>query len=292
MFCESCHENPATVFVTQVLNEETKQIRLCESCARARAENQGETSIEGIVFGLFDEMKNHRADNENGNQNGNQNGESNDENGFSISELFMEMQQDDDFDDELELFLSDENFGDDLNDSDDLESLDDDDFDNLSDDSDDDSNGIFADVFDNLEGIEKDGTDVFPSLSELMKSGPFAEALERRDVQARRCPKCSITWDRLRQDGRAGCSGCYEAFAEQLHEVMRRVQHAPQHHGKKPRAAEKRHNRLEHLRAQRDHRLEMLNRRLEEAVRDEKYKEAAKLRDQIKTVESTIVQEN
>jgi protein-arginine kinase activator protein McsA len=70
------------------------------------------------------------------------------------------------------------------------------------------------------------------------------------------------------------------------------VQHAPEHRGKKPRAAEKRRNRLEHLRARRDHRLEMLNRRLDEAVRDERYEEAAKLRDQIKVVSSTIVRDD
>ncbi len=164
---------------------------------------------------------------------------------------------------------------------DELDDFDDDDFDDLPD-----------DLAAELEAAEEAADDAFASLNELIKSGPFADAPERRDVAARRCPKCSITWDRLRQDGRVGCAHCYETFADQLHEVMQRVQHAPQHHGKKPRAAEKRRNRLEHLRTRRDHRLEMLNRRLEEAVRDEKYEEAAKLRDQIKMVESTIVQDN
>jgi protein-arginine kinase activator protein McsA len=81
-----------------------------------------------------------------------------------------------------------------------------------------------------------------------------------------RCPKCSTTWDRLRQDGRAGCAQCYSVFADQLSQVMERVQRASQHAGKAPRTAEKRHRRLLHLRARRDHRLEMLNRRLEESI--------------------------
>jgi protein arginine kinase activator len=110
-----------------------------------------------------------------------------------------------------------------------------------------------------------------------------------REVPTVRCPKCNTTWDRLRQDGRAGCAHCYTTFAEQLSEVMERVQHATHHEGKQPRTAAKRRRRLEHLRTRRDHRLAMLQRRLQEALGAEKYEEAAKLRDQIKVVESTIV---
>jgi protein-arginine kinase activator protein McsA len=80
-------------------------------------------------------------------------------------------------------------------------------------------------------------------------------------------------------------------FADQLSQVMERVQRASQHAGKAPRTAEKRHRRLLHLRARRDHRLEMLNRRLEESIAQEKYEEAAKLRDKIKVLTSTIVDE-
>lgn len=264
MLCESCNQNPASVFVTQVINDEMTQIRLCESCARQRADDRGEASIEDIVLGLFDELDGQRRQMQNHDE----------ANGFSVNELFMEIQNSDDLDE----FLSNEDLADDMDEMDELDALDDDDFDDLSD-----------DLAAELEAAEEAADDTFNALNELIKSGPFADAPERRDIMARRCPKCSITWDRLRQDGRAGCAHCYEVFADQLHEVMQRVQHAPQHHGKKPRAAEKRRNRLEHLRARRDHRLEMLNRRLDEAVRAEKYEEAAKLRDQIKMVESTIV---
>ncbi len=70
---------------------------------------------------------------------------------------------------------------------------------------------------------------------------------------------------------------------------MARMQRDARHVGKRPRAAEKRRRRLEHLRARRDHRLAMLQRRLQEAVAAEKYEDAAKLRDQIKIVASTII---
>jgi protein-arginine kinase activator protein McsA len=110
-----------------------------------------------------------------------------------------------------------------------------------------------------------------------------------RNIASARCSKCGTTWDRLRQDGRVGCVECYNVFQAQLSEVMERLQQAVQHMGKHPRAAAKRRRRLEHLRARRDHRLAMLQRRLQEAVSTENYEEAAKIRDKIKMVASTIV---
>lgn len=106
-----------------------------------------------------------------------------------------------------------------------------------------------------------------------------------------RCPKCDMTWDRLKQDGRAGCAQCYEAFDEELRGVMEKMQRGASHNGKVPRSAQKRRNRLEHLRRLRDNKLELLHRRLEESIAAEKYEEAAKLRDKIKVVSSTIVDE-
>jgi protein-arginine kinase activator protein McsA len=117
---------------------------------------------------------------------------------------------------------------------------------------------------------------------------PFTWAAPR-NIASARCSKCGTTWDRLRQDGRVGCVECYKVFQDQLSEVMERLQHAAQHIGKHPRAAAKRRRRLEHLRARRDHRLAMLQRRLQEAVSAENYEEAAKIRDKIKIVASTIV---
>ena len=106
-----------------------------------------------------------------------------------------------------------------------------------------------------------------------------------------RCPKCEMTWDRLKQDGRAGCAQCYEIFAEELRDVMQKMQRNASHVGKTPRTARKRRLRLAQLRERRDNQLELLQRRLAETLAAEKYEEAAKLRDKIKVVSSTIVEE-
>ncbi len=115
------------------------------------------------------------------------------------------------------------------------------------------------------------------------------ERTEPSRVESSRCAKCGMTWDRLKQDGRAGCAQCYVAFSQELANVMERVQKTSQHAGKTPRAMLKRQMRLIHLRQRRDNRLEMLQRRLKESLERENYEEAAKLRDKIKIVASTIV---
>ena len=130
-----------------------------------------------------------------------------------------------------------------------------------------------------------------PEISTLAASMSGAKT-PARETASSRCPKCGTTWDRLKQDGRAGCARCYEAFAEQLLQVMERVHSAAQHAGKTPRALEKRVRRLHYLRSRRDHRLEMLQRRLQETVAQEQYEEAAALRDKIRILTNTIVHDD
>ncbi len=252
MNCDSCGEQPATILITQAINGQTTNLRLCEACVRRRAADSDwphqfgdamQAPLEEIVRELFSEFSEREE------------AESRAPGEFQINEIF---------------FAADEFPGDE----------------DLADDMDEDA-----------ENSESGLSDEENALNSLLGDTSGLHAFfddkpgERREIVAKRCPKCSITWDRLRQDGRAGCGRCYETFSEQLHEVMERVQHAVHHTGKRPRAADKRRRRLEHLRARRDHRLEMLNRRLEEALREERFEEAAKLRDQIRIVSSTIVAE-
>ena len=117
---------------------------------------------------------------------------------------------------------------------------------------------------------------------------PFEIPLDIAPGGNARCPGCGTTWDKIRQDGRTGCAACYGEFREQLSGVMARVQRGENHTGKTPRTLEKRHHRLQHLRKRRDNQLVVLQARLQHAIKSEKYEEAARLRDKIKIVTSTI----
>ena len=142
-----------------------------------------------------------------------------------------------------------------------------------------DSDAFESDDFEEFEAFVSPSSSV--DLNEFL--------LPSRPVPSSWCPHCNTTWDTIKSEGRAGCAACYDAFRDQLGDVLERVQRGETHLGKLPRAAQKRARRLEQLRKRRDHQLEMLQNRLKEAVASEKYEDAAKLRDQIKIVGATVV---
>ncbi len=147
-----------------------------------------------------------------------------------------------------------------------------------------------------LEDLDEDEPDDADAYSQSFLDGdpfddddPFEIPRDIAPGASARCSGCGTTWDKIRHDGRAGCAACYLEFREQLTGVMARVQRGETHVGKTPRAIEGRHHRLQHLRKRRDNQLVVLQSRLQKAVASEKYEEAARLRDKIKIVTSTIV---
>ena len=147
-----------------------------------------------------------------------------------------------------------------------------------------------------LEDLDEDEPDEIDAYSQSFIDGdpfddddPFEIPRDIAPSATTRCSGCGTTWDKIRHDGRAGCAACYVEFREQLTGVMARVQRGESHTGKTPRAIESRHHRLQHLRKRRDNQLTVLQTRLQKAVSSEKYEEAARLRDKIKIVASTIV---
>lgn len=277
--CERCRQKPASVFVTRIVHGHTSKQSLCDTCARRQSSTQewlkelgpkiGDGSVpsnialDDVVKDLFQQM-----------QKSGLKSDSSAENEEASPALPGELAEDElegilaEMESALDGVLGDQPFGDAPDDAEFDEALED------------------ADANGDIISDEKDDQYQPPSHHPL----PDATSGSREIISAR-CPKCATTWDRLRQDGRAGCAQCYTVFEEKLTGVMERMQREPQHTGKSPRTAIKRRRRLEQLRTKRDNRLTMLNSRLQEAVTAENYEEAAQLRDKIKMVASTIVSE-
>ncbi len=56
MECEECHDRPATLHLTKVINGETNEIHVCESCAKSKgyiAYNEEAYTIHDLLAGLF-----------------------------------------------------------------------------------------------------------------------------------------------------------------------------------------------------------------------------------------------
>jgi len=88
------------------------------------------------------------------------------------------------------------------------------------------------------------------------------------------CPNCGATHRELQETGRFGCSECYHTFAESIEGSLRRFQAGLHHEGKQPHRSENRKELQERLRG--------LQESLSAAVSEERFEEAALLRDQIR----------
>jgi protein arginine kinase activator len=97
------------------------------------------------------------------------------------------------------------------------------------------------------------------------------------------CSTCGQSFDAFRRSGLFGCSHCYEAFADRLDPLMRRVQGSTRHIGRKVcQTADQQEQQLLH------DRLAELKKLQQQAVLEEAYEKAARLRDEIRAMESRL----
>lgn len=89
-----------------------------------------------------------------------------------------------------------------------------------------------------------------------------------------RCPTCGYSQADFKKAGRFGCSDCYTTFGEGLETMLKTMHKGTRHTGKVPAVFQQ--SRVE---AQK---LKLLQKKLEKAVTEENYEEAAQLRDEIK----------
>ncbi|MFO1031250.1 MAG: UvrB/UvrC motif-containing protein [Planctomycetota bacterium] len=93
------------------------------------------------------------------------------------------------------------------------------------------------------------------------------------------CAGCGMTPADFRSKGRLGCPRCYETFRGELLPLLQRIHEAQAHRGRLPVPA------TTPVQASEDHSLSDVRRLLEDAVRGERYEEAASLRDQLRKLE-------
>ncbi len=115
-------------------------------------------------------------------------------------------------------------------------------------------------------------------LSDLLSGlADFSKTQEPEEVSTKACPTCGMTYDDFRKVGRLGCSDCYVTFKRSLGGLLKRIHGSPIHLGKSPVRLVKPHKAKTELTE--------LKRKLERAIEDEAFEEAARLRDQIHQME-------
>ncbi len=87
------------------------------------------------------------------------------------------------------------------------------------------------------------------------------------------CPKCGMSIMDIKRLGKLGCSECYRTYEQEMDASLRRIHGNSKHLGKIPlRGGEK-------VKIKRQ--IEELKGQIQEAVREEKYEQAAQIRDKV-----------
>jgi protein arginine kinase activator len=113
------------------------------------------------------------------------------------------------------------------------------------------------------------------ALVQQLKLGQTAEELAELDKQS--CPVCGITFLEFRQQGRLGCPHDYVRFEDELEPLILNIHGSGQHVGKRPRSGE--------VETDSQTQLIRLRREMKEAVLEEDYERASRLRDEIRQLE-------
>ena len=99
------------------------------------------------------------------------------------------------------------------------------------------------------------------------------------DPAGLRCEECSLGYMEFRSRGRLGCPACYDVFRASLEPLLEKIHGGTQHVGKAP-------DESSAVDRSRERRLVELRRALQTAVREERYEDAAQLRDDLTRFEA------
>ena len=109
----------------------------------------------------------------------------------------------------------------------------------------------------------------------------LGEAMEiEKGGASQKCPACGFSQADFKKTGRLGCATCYDTFAEGLDSLLKAMHKGTSHVGKVP----ARLQRTLQFNAQ----MKTLQTDLAKAVADEKYEDAADIRDRIKLLETQL----
>ena len=97
-----------------------------------------------------------------------------------------------------------------------------------------------------------------------------------------KCPHCGFTHADFKKAGRLGCSECYVTFAEGLEGLLKSMHKGTKHTGKVPPS-------LQQTRDLSD-KLKSLQKKLDKAVADEDFEQAAQVRDEIKATKEKMAE--
>ncbi len=118
------------------------------------------------------------------------------------------------------------------------------------------------------------------------------------ELKSLKCNTCGYTFDDIVKTGKLGCMECYDVFGDKLDPIIKRVQGENRHIGRLGKVIDKKIDeklsienekeqgeKIENKNNSKGSKIEQLKEKLKQLIQDEKYEEAAKIRDEIKKLE-------
>ena len=93
------------------------------------------------------------------------------------------------------------------------------------------------------------------------------------------CTTCGMSYPVFKSTGRFGCENCYRAFNEEFQAIIKRVQANNKHEGKQPKKF------AQDIMQTQD--IQSLRKLMSEAIQEENFEEAARLRDEVRKLEAS-----
>ena len=110
------------------------------------------------------------------------------------------------------------------------------------------------------------------------------------NVKTLTCNNCGYTFDDIVNTGKLGCPNCYDVFESELDPIIKRIQGTSKHVGRIGKIIDNKKNKKYNKNKTEENtpkkeektKLEQLQEDLKNAIKEERYEDAAKIRDEIK----------
>ena len=119
------------------------------------------------------------------------------------------------------------------------------------------------------------------------------------EVKNLKCNSCGYTFEDIVNTGRLGCGNCYDVFEDRLDPIIKKIQGSNRHIGRTGKIIDskieekfsdsKKEDNKEQSINKEVSEIEKLQNELKQAIKDERYEDAAKIRDEIKKIEDVAV---
>lgn len=106
------------------------------------------------------------------------------------------------------------------------------------------------------------------------------------EIKTLKCNECGFTFDDIVNTGRLGCGNCYDVFGDRLDPIIKKIQGNNRHVGRLGKIMDNHILNDENYDSSKNvdtkkSKLELLKEDLKKAVQEERYEDAAKIRDEI-----------